>query len=325
MAYFQETDYALALDCLRVLPNRSVLDVGAELGSFVDAALTADCGPVFAFEPYPPNVDALHSRFGDRDDVRVFDLAIGAADGDELLHLANNAAGEPFTYYHSLLTLPDTQEIHWAGTLPVRCRSLASLVEEQAIPRDVGLLKIDTEGGDLAVLMGMGDLNPTLILVECWDSMEATTGGSPYTLQDLVDVLAPRGFGDFAFVKRHDEFEVIETNDVHTRAGDWGNVLFVHRDLAKLVVPVINAAVVKTEERLIDRALLFKRASDERLRLIEELQTEADRRLAIISHLTDPLGLGGQHLDAVPNFSLRTWLRVGLRGVRSRLRPRRSP
>src|SRR5213594_2060751 len=73
LTYFQDTDYELAVSTVGQLPIRSVLDVGAEAGSFVEACLSRGCSPVFAFEPYPPHIQTLRDRFSSSQDVQIFD------------------------------------------------------------------------------------------------------------------------------------------------------------------------------------------------------------------------------------------------------------
>src|SRR5690242_1913697 len=117
MAYFQETDYALLSALLSRLPDRTVLDVGAEKGSFVDLCLSAGSTRIFAFEPYPPHVETLRKKFADVAGVTVLDVAIGAADESLPFHVARDAAGEPLDYHHSLIRFADTREVRWPSAI----------------------------------------------------------------------------------------------------------------------------------------------------------------------------------------------------------------
>ncbi len=272
MAYFQETDYTLLRNLLSHLDTRTVVDVGAEKGSFVDTCLAAAAEHVFAFEPYPPHVEYLRRRFEGVSTVTVSDLAIGAHDGDATLRIAHDAAGHRLDYHHSLVAFADTDEVRWSTAMPVTCRTLGFLAREGVIPGAVGLLKIDTEGGDMAVLQGLGDLRSDVTVAEyCWSPQQAA-GHSPYRMGDLVELLEPRGFHDVFFVKRHDELEVIEPA-TSARAGDWGNLVFVHERVRDRLLPVIHQAMAIAHDRVIDRALWFRNECEKRATVITDLST----------------------------------------------------
>ena len=271
MAYQQETEYALLLDLLPRLDNRIVLDVGAEKGSFVDACLAAGGEHVFAFEPYPPHVKSLHDRFDGVSAVTVYDVAIGAADGTAALHVATDRSGRAFDYHHSLVKFPSSREILWDQAIDVNCRSLSSLVRAGTIPSTVGLLKIDTEGGDLSVLQGLGDLRSALVVVEYWEGLVDSLGDSPYSVAELVGLLESRGYRDYVFIKRHDEFEMVQCNVALTRGADWGNLVFMHESVADRLMPVAHKAAAVVHERLMDRALAFRQECEKRLQVIVEL------------------------------------------------------
>ncbi len=271
MDYFQETEYGLARRLLSRLTSRTVLDVGAERGGFVDACLTAGAERVFAFEPYPPHVEHLRTRFGASPEVEVLDLAIGDRDGPAVLHIAQDRSGRALDYHHSLVAFPATDEAQWNTGIAVTCRSLGSLVREGVIPRAVGLLKIDTEGGDLAALQGLGDLQSDIVMVEyCRNPGHA--GDSPYGVPDIEALLRPRGFLDFVFVKRRDELEAIQVGSSQTRLGDWGNLLFIHERKRDRLMPVVLEATAAAQDRLIDRALWFREECVKREQVIAGLE-----------------------------------------------------
>lgn len=281
MAYYQDTDYELALRTLARLDSRSVIDVGAETGTFVDACLARGASTVVAFEPYPPHAVRLREKFNGTPAVQIFEFAIGEKDQTTQLHIATDADGRAYDYYHSLVKFDDSVTIKWDSGIPVMCRSLGRLVTEGTLPAEVGLLKIDTEGADYAVLQGMGALRPSLILLEYWEGLPET-GSSPYRLIEVAQLLAERGFTDSVFVKRHDEFEVVQLNDLRTRAGDWGNLLFIHEDVRADVLPAAFDLMAEAHERLIDRAVMFKKQCAARMEVINDLHDQAEQRLKII-------------------------------------------
>ncbi|MBW0001429.1 MAG: FkbM family methyltransferase, partial [Verrucomicrobia bacterium] len=74
-----EPEYYLAAFLYNFLPNRVLLDVGANEGEYTQ--VTADAGyRVFAFEPFPEAYRKLEARFAGRENVAAFNFALGAAE-----------------------------------------------------------------------------------------------------------------------------------------------------------------------------------------------------------------------------------------------------
>lgn len=127
----------------RYWPGAAIIDTGANIGNhavFFGAILNA---PVYAFEPYKPNHDLLEMNIaanGLDGQVVPACCAIGAVDGTGSLQPGPSA------------NLGTTVVSFGAGQVPVR--SLDSL----AIRGPVGLLKVDVEGSEAAVLLGATEL-----------------------------------------------------------------------------------------------------------------------------------------------------------------------
>jgi FkbM family methyltransferase len=121
------------------LPGTAIIDVGANIGNhtvFFGAILNAT---VYAFEPYPPNHNLLEMNIAANDletRVHLARCAIGDTDGAGTLH-----PGPP-------INLGTTSVSFGTGETPVR--TLDSL----SMPLPIGLLKIDVEGAETAVLRG---------------------------------------------------------------------------------------------------------------------------------------------------------------------------
>lgn len=271
MSYFQDTEYGLLQQLLSRLENRTVLDVGAEKGTFVEACLAAGSARVYAFDPYPPHADLLRRKFAETPEVTVCDLAIGAADRSMELHIAHDRSGQPLDYHHSLVEFDDARDVQWRSAIPVSCRSLDSLAAEGSIPPVVGMLKIDTEGGDLLVLEGAGAIESAVVVAECWKGLSESIADSPYQASEIAELLESRGYRDYVLVKRHDEFESLQVNSTHLRDGDWGNLVFVHEALRDELAPLLWEASASGWDRLTDRALWFRGECEKRLELIESL------------------------------------------------------
>ncbi len=135
---FYELD--VLMKCREVYwPGTAIIDVGANIGNhavFFGAVMGA---PVYAFEPYDANHRLLQMNLavnGLDSQVLTACCAIGESDG-----IASLQPGPPNN-------LGITRVSFGAGPIPVR--SLDSL----AITGPIGLLKVDVEGAEAAVLQG---------------------------------------------------------------------------------------------------------------------------------------------------------------------------
>jgi FkbM family methyltransferase len=255
-------------------------------GTFVGALLQAGASAVYAFEPFPASVDALRAAYADDPKVTIFDLAVGFQDGEVSLHVVEDKTGRLADAYHSLVPFDETPTLKIVGRKPVTCRSLDSLVADGSIPSKVGILKIDTERNDLAVLQGMGQLTSSVVVLEYWNDLPETVGPSPYQVSDVVDLMVERGYSTFVTVKRHDQFETLAVNDACTRPCDWGNLLFFHDAVLPRLAPTIYATVAAAQNRLVDRACFFADEAQKRLALVEATSAEASGKEAVIAALT---------------------------------------
>jgi FkbM family methyltransferase len=317
----QEVDLALLLRLNDRLAQRTVIDVGAEQGAFVAAFLSGGCPRVWAFEPYPPHAGTLRERFGDDPRVDVLEIALAARDEKAELHIAESPDGREYPYYHSLTAFADTADVRWARRVTVACRSLGSLVEDHTLPERVGILKVDTEGHDLEVVRGMGRLSPDVVMVEYWDTLPAIFGGCPYSLREMAATLAARGYSHGVVIRRRDEFQTLQIGAFATRAGDWGNAIFVHDRVWPQVAAELHEAVAEAQSGLLDRAVDLRDHARRRLDLIKELQAQREMprlqrwlkpRLGHLRHHPPraleipPLYLAEPPVDAGPMISVVT-------------------
>jgi FkbM family methyltransferase len=149
------TGVDLSYDMKRLLPNtvvRTIFDVGANVGNTVTYFMSQFARPcLFAFEPHPPAFEVLTSRFAHRPNVSCFSIAFGSSVGREKLTsdrglTLNRLVSETQTY-------PGTTEEVIVETVDTFC-------VDRGITK-VDLLKIDTEGSDLDVLIGAGTMLST--------------------------------------------------------------------------------------------------------------------------------------------------------------------
>jgi FkbM family methyltransferase len=235
----QEPEAWLLGAFLARLDHRSVIDVGAERGAFADALLRAGSEVVHVIEPEPDNAAFLRRRFTDDVRVTVHEYAASDADGELRLRKSVDPDGGPITFGHTVLERPDTDEIGWQETITVEARSLASLLDAGEIPSQVGILKIDTEGHDLAVISGMGRLEPEVVMVEHWTDLPHSLGTCPWTLEEVRSELRPRGFDHFAFIAHRREFVILQWDDGEVPPGHMGNLVFIHDRMVERLTPIV--------------------------------------------------------------------------------------
>jgi FkbM family methyltransferase len=128
-----------------------VLDVGANAGGYARFVRGLDAEvPIIAFEPHPDTYARLSAAVGALG-VEALNLAVSDAPGEAMLHDFPDQDGSTQASLD-----PEVIRLH-GGKEPVahrvRCVTLDDFAQARGIER-ISLLKIDTEGFDLAVLRG---------------------------------------------------------------------------------------------------------------------------------------------------------------------------
>jgi FkbM family methyltransferase len=232
-AAFDRDDPELSLleHLLPYLPNPFVLDVGANTGKIAGRLVGAGY-EVFAFEPYPPTFSALVLE-AQQADMRLhpFPYAIGASDGIAELLVANDRSGTDkwdTSLFHSTLRHPMLEDLTFGAVEIVPTRALASLACEGAIPADAAILKIDTEGADLAVIQGAGTLRFAVVLIEFWDRGHPFGRDGHGDLASIVSEMRQRGYPWHIQIFRVDELHELGyfCNSRTTPFKSWGNAVF---------------------------------------------------------------------------------------------------
>ena len=219
------------------LPNRRVIDIGAHNGEFSDALLSAGY-EVYALEPAPAMYEKLIGRLAGRDGFHPFQFALGSGEGEMSLHSAtdlssSNVYGDT-TVFSTLAPHGMPDDLPFTGSTTVRVRTLKNLHEEAVIPKEVGLVKIDTEGFDLEVIRGMEEYRYPVVAAEYWDSeIPFGKSGLLYTLGSLVAEMRSRGYLWHVVL-----FRIWGRNQIgyycnHDKSvpNSWGNIFFF-RDYA---------------------------------------------------------------------------------------------
>lgn len=187
---------------------------------------------VYAFEPNPPVFEELQARVRERQGA-AYNLAVGSSDTAMKLHVAEDRSKdrsyEDPSQLSSLIPHSMPADLPFVSALDVTVRSLESLANEHAIPRDLGLVKIDTEGYDLEVIRGMGPLRPQVLLSEYWaEDFVFGESGALNRLDELVREAHARGYQWYIVLYRVAGSERISyyCNHDHSVSNSWGNVFF---------------------------------------------------------------------------------------------------
>jgi FkbM family methyltransferase len=155
------------------LPGTAIVDVGANIGNhsvFFGTVLNA---PVHAFEPYQPNFELLEINIAANDlegRVVATGCAVGQINGVGALH-----PGPPEN-------LGVTRMSFGTGEVPVR--SLDSF----SIEGPVGLLKVDVEGAEVAVLRGASTL------IRDWSPDIVVEAGDAAAFKSVAEILLSLGY-----------------------------------------------------------------------------------------------------------------------------------
>lgn len=237
---FQGIEVELMCYLYSYLPYPSALDIGANQGDVTERLLQTGY-EVYAFEPFLPVVEKLKNRLSNFSNLQVFPLALGAINEERELHLVGdqNLVNDPNSqplYPDADYTLLSSINIHslpegmvFTETVPITVTTLETLHQQQQVPSEVGLVKIDTEGFDLQVIQGMGDYRYPVVVAEFWDEkFPFGEFGADNRLPSLVEAMKLRGYHWFIVIYR-----VFPNNEVSfycnhliSVGSSWGNIFF---------------------------------------------------------------------------------------------------
>ena len=295
--YGQEPEAHLLRSFVSRLDNRTIIDVGAERGSFAEQMLEGGATDIHVIEPEPANAQHMRELFDDVASVTVHEYAISDTDGQLVLRRSSDPSGDDVTFGHTLLERPDTDEIAWRDGVEVQGRSLASLVAARELPGRVGILKIDTEGHDFAVIEGMGDLEADVVMVEHWSNLPHSLGPCPWTSAEMVSALAQRGFSHYAFIAHRGEFVVVQWNDATVQDGHMGNIVFLHDRVVDRLLPDVLECASQLASGAVGVGEMYADAARARLALVERLEEECELRLKAFEDLAATLAGNSEVVD----------------------------
>jgi FkbM family methyltransferase len=208
----------------RQLSSLIAIDVGANRGEFTNSLRQAGF-EVDAFEPLPNLVADLSRRFAWDRRVRIHPYACSDRDGKAILHIAQSVdPALDTTLYSALETHPAYDGLSFGNGIEVVVRRLDSVLAPQQ-PYRAGLLKIDTEGHDIAVLKGAKNIEAEALMVEYWDDSFVFNAGATHNrLEDYVSIIDQKRYPIYIVIWRgisRNEFGFI-VEPSQTPRGSWG-------------------------------------------------------------------------------------------------------
>lgn len=167
-------------------PNRVSLDIGADVGEF-SIAMLASSRSVIAFEPRPAQARDLVSMFkAAAVPVRVEAVALSDKPGVAAMRIVESEAGRSTIDSDNVLSDVNDGRVH---SLDVPVKRLDDLQLD-----DVGMIKLDVEGHEIAVLRGASD---TLIRNRPAVLVEAEERHHPNAVAEITELLTGLGYAGY--------------------------------------------------------------------------------------------------------------------------------
>jgi len=179
----------------------------------------------------------------------LFPYAIDKDDRKADLFLSCNERGEPHDHFHSLHYLSNDPRVKHEKKIRVTCKTLKSLLNEGIIEKNCGILKIDTEGNDLHVLKGMGELRPEVVICEFFTKglFAGWEQGNP---QGLINEAKKLGYKHYVSVKRYNGRELVSFSPAVFYDQQWGNLFFLNDTVYRRSFKDLRECVISSEKKL---------------------------------------------------------------------------
>lgn len=217
----------------RSIHNKTVIDIGAHRGQFFSRMLDAGFETVYAVEPHPVLAEELHQRFGSDPRVHIHQLAM--AERDRSMNLCviakqsveNTTPSDPLLF-SSLIPHHFGIGMEFHDEIPVRCRSITSMVRDGLLPERAGILKIDSEGYDLKILKGMPDGAPyEVVMSEYWGAEYLFANEENHHGDKIITWLENQGYPfSIHITRKHPNQPGYTLNRLPAEQNVWGNSLF---------------------------------------------------------------------------------------------------
>ena len=132
-----------------------VLDIGANIGQFgIDLRRSGYRGEIISFEPDPDNFLLLKRRAKSDTKWIVYDFALGAKEGFEMLNISGNAGLSSSFLNMAPLHLSNFPESKNVSARVVRMSTLDTMISKLSIDLKRTVIKMDVQGYESQVLEG---------------------------------------------------------------------------------------------------------------------------------------------------------------------------
>jgi FkbM family methyltransferase len=269
--YAQETEFTILESLLPVLRSRTFLDIGAEKGSFAKFLLDRGCTGSM-FEPFPGHQQEL-AALAKQTGAKFFPYAVDRTDRTAQFHIAADEKGRDVDYYHSLHKIAADDRVKHQRAIEVQCRSLASLAAAGDIPAEIGILKTDTEGNDLAVMQGLGPVQAEVLICEFFTE-GLYAGWAEAHPRGLIARAEQLGFSQYLAIKRWEGQELVSLKPAVFLPKQWGNLVFMRLKVFRDAAEPLQKIVAASERRLLEAVVTQTRAAEEKEAVIQKLLKE---------------------------------------------------
>ncbi len=134
------------------------VDIGANVGDYT-ILMARFASEVYAFEPDPFAIRELESIAGNLKNVTIINSAVGVGGGDVALYRSKKFKNNPFEFSQASSIIV-ASHLDRKNSLQVRQMDFVSFLDE--LKSDVGVVKIDAEGAEVAILESLLD-NPSVL------------------------------------------------------------------------------------------------------------------------------------------------------------------
>lgn len=251
------------------LEDSVVLDIGAYQGDFILPLLSQKPDRVLLFEANPENYEFLKSKFKDLRKTEIIPFAVSDKEGSVKFYCdQDKSTGSVLPYQFRPNNAPEVKEYN------VKTIRLDNYLREHGISKHISLIKIDTQGNDLNVLIG---------------AEETIKSHRPWMLVELNFVSFYKNqdsYNEICSWLRKQNYALAGIFNLHYSTDGWmayADGVFVPQERTEsFKMPLIMNPITST---LADEITMLKKTCQDRLDLINELNEISKERLSLINKL----------------------------------------
>jgi FkbM family methyltransferase len=191
----------------------TVIDGGAHKGETIDDLTYWFSSPeIHAFEPNPHNFDLLKRKYGDRDNIHIYQYALANKRGTMKFNITKSTSVssllEPTEDYQSMFEGGEIDE-----TVEVETRQIDDIINKK-----VDIVKLDLQGYEYFVLKGARNVLQRASIVVS-ETMFNTNYSEQKVFRDLDEILYQNGFQlkNFYKIKHWPNGQIRHADVLYTR------------------------------------------------------------------------------------------------------------